>query len=140
MVSINLDITLLIQAVNFLIALVVLNLIVIKPIRKILKERRDMMIALAEESEKFNTTADSRLKNYEAELDAARTAAASEKEQIRLQAVETEQGLLSAAQGEAQSILQKARQELEAEMSASLQALRAQTRDMANKAVARLLS
>ncbi|MDR1124815.1 MAG: ATP synthase F0 subunit B [Deltaproteobacteria bacterium] len=140
MVSIELDITLLIQAVNFLIALVVLHYVVIKPIRKILKERRDMLAGLAEESDKFNAAADSRLKNYEAELDAARTAAAGEKEQIRQQAVETEQGLLSAAQGEAQSILQKARQELEAEMSASMRALRAQTRDMAGQAVARLLS
>lgn len=140
MVSIKLDITLLIQMVSILIGLLVIYYVVIKPIRKILQERRDMLAGLAEESEKFNAAADSRLKNYEAELDAARVAASSEKEQIRQQAVETEHGLLASAQSEAQSILQKARQELEAEMSASMQALRAQTQDMAGKAVARLLS
>lgn len=140
MVSIELDITLLIQMVSIFIGLVVVYYVVIKPIRQILRERRDMMAGLAEESDKFNATADSRLKNYEAELDAARVAAAAEKEQIRQQAVETEQGLLATAQGEAQSILQKARQELEAELNASMLALRAQTQDMAGKAVARLLS
>lgn len=140
MVSIELDITLLIQAINFLLALVILNYVIIKPIRKILRERRAMMDELIAESEKFNTSADAHLKNYEAELDAARTAASSEKEQIRQQAVETEQNLLSSAQNEAQAILQKARQELDAEFSAAMRALRAQTQEMAGKAVARFLS
>lgn len=140
MVSVDLDITLFIQLANFLIAMVVLNFVLIKPIRKILRERRELFGGLAKDSESFNTTAETRLKNYEEELGAAREKANAHKESIRQQGVETEQGILGAAQHEAQHFLQKSRKDIAAEAEATMLALRGQVRDMAGKAVVRILS
>ena len=140
MVSINLDITFIIQAVNFIVALAVLNYVIIKPIRNILKQRRALLDEMLNESEKFNSEADSRLKNYETELEAARVAAGVEKERLRQEGHEAGQGILSRAHGEAQDLLQKAGKELESEMSVSFSALRGQVPDLAGKAATRLLS
>ncbi|MDL2306796.1 ATP synthase F0 subunit B [Desulfovibrio sp. OttesenSCG-928-C06] len=140
MVSVDLDITFLIQLANFLIAMVVLNFVLVKPIRKIMKERRDMVAGLARDSESFNSTAEARLNNYEAELDEARTKANAQKEQIRQQGLETEHGILESAQSEAQHILQKSRKDVAADMEAAMQALRGQVNGMAERAVARILS
>lgn len=140
MVSIDLDITLLIQAANFLIAMLILNFVLIKPIRTILRQRREVMNGLLKESETFNNMADSRLNNYEAELDAARTKANAQKEQIRQQGVETEQSILGAAQQEAQSLLQKSRKEVSQSVESSMHVLRGQVGDMAGRAVSRILS
>ncbi|MDR2893596.1 MAG: ATP synthase F0 subunit B [Deltaproteobacteria bacterium] len=140
MVSIDLDITLLIQAANFLIAMVVLNLVLIRPIRDILKKRREVMNGLLKESEGFTSLADSRLNNYEAELDAARTRASAQKEQIRQQGLDSEQSILGSAQQEAQSLLQKSRKEISQSVENSMRVLRGQVDELAGKAVSRILN
>ncbi len=140
MVSIDLDITLLIQAANFLIAMLVLNFVMIRPIRDILRQRRELMNGLLKESEAFNSLADSRLNNYEAELDDARTSANAQKEQIRQQGVDSEQSILGAAQQEAQNLLQKSRKEINQSVEASMRVLRGQVDELAGKAVSRILS
>ena len=140
MVSVDLDITLLIQLANFLIAIVILNFVLVKPIRKIMRERRELVAGLARDSESFNSTAESRLANYEAELDDARTRANAQKEQIRQQGIDSEHNILEAAQGEAQHILQKSRKDVAADMETAMQVLRSQVGGMADRAVSRILS
>jgi F-type H+-transporting ATPase subunit b len=126
--------------VNFLVAIFVLNLVLVRPIRRILKERREHAHSFIEESEKFNNTADTRLKNYEEELATARNKAAEQKERIRQQAFDTEQSILGAAQNEAMSILQKSRKDVEREVGDASAVLRAQIGTLSGKVVTRLLS
>jgi F-type H+-transporting ATPase subunit b len=140
MVSVSLDITFLIQMVNFLVAIFVLNLVLVRPIRKILKERRDHVQSFIAESEKFNNTADTRLTNYAEELEAAKSKAAEQKERIRQQGVDSEQNILGSAQNEAQGILQKSRKDIEREVQEARQVLRGQIGSLSGKVVARLLN
>lgn len=136
---VDLNITLLIQIVNFTIALIVLNYLLIRPIRAILRQRRELVNGLVSEAGKFNKEAASRIKKYEAELDAARTLAAEQREAIKLQGIESEQSILEGAQNEAQNFLQKSRKEVEQEAAAAMDALRGQVNAMAGKVVARVL-
>jgi F-type H+-transporting ATPase subunit b len=140
MVSVSLDITFLIQMVNFLLAIFVLNLVLVRPIRKILKKRRDYLQGFIAESDKFNNITDTCLKNYETELAAVKTTAGEQKERIRRQGMDTEQNILGSAQNEASGILQKSRKEISQEVEAAKQVLRGQISALSGKVVGRLLS
>ncbi|MDR1243543.1 MAG: ATP synthase F0 subunit B [Deltaproteobacteria bacterium] len=139
MVSVNLDITFLIQIVNFLVAIFVLNLVLIRPVRKILAERRERLHGFIAEAEKFNGASDMRLKNYAAELAAARNKAGEQKELIRLQGLDAEQSILGSAQNEAQGIAQKSRRDVERELAEARLILRGRIESMSARVVARLL-
>lgn len=70
----DLNITLVFQLVNFFIALFMLNILLIRPIRTIIKKRNGIMDDMAGEADSFETQAAERLAEYEAELArAART-------------------------------------------------------------------
>ena len=72
----DLNITMLFQLANFLITLFVLNRLLIRPVRGIIAERKALMANLTGEAESFESKAQSRLDNYEAELTKARQKAA----------------------------------------------------------------
>lgn len=136
---VDLNITLAIQMVNFVIALIVLNYVLIKPIRGILQKRRDIVNGLAHDAEKQSTEAGMRIQKYEAELDAARAAAAEQRDAIKQQGLDSEQSILAEAQSEAQSFLQKTRKEVEQEAAEVMKGLRGQVDAMAGKVVAKVL-
>lgn len=68
----DLNITLVFQLVNFFIALFMLNILLIRPIRTIIKKRNGIMDDMAGEADSFETQAAERLAEYEAELARAR--------------------------------------------------------------------
>lgn len=137
MVEIN--ITLAIQFVNFLIALFVVNTLIVKPIRQVLKQRKDTVDSLLSEAGNFQRDADARLKNYESELDAARAKGLEQKEAVKLQALESEASILSSAQHEAQTYLQKNRKEIEQEVNNVMQVMRSKVDMLAAQVVERVL-
>lgn len=136
---VDLNITLAIQMVNFIIALVVLNYVLIRPIRNILQKRRDIVNGLISETEKQNSDAGTRIQKYEADLDAARSAAAEQRDAIKQQGLDAERGILADAQNEAQTFLQKTHREVELEVAEVMKSLRAQVDAMAGKVVAKVL-
>ncbi|MDL2314002.1 ATP synthase F0 subunit B [Desulfovibrio sp. OttesenSCG-928-C14] len=140
MVSIDLDITLFIQMLNFVIALVVVNCLIVKPIREVLRQRRASLEQLKSDGDGYLDRAEKRLGDYEAELAGAREKADTQKELIRKEGLDKESAIAGAAQAEAQSILQNSRKELEGEAAQALAALRAQAPEMARRVVARVLN
>lgn len=136
---VDLNITLAIQIVNFIVALIVLNYVLIKPIRSILQKRRDIVNGLVQDTEKQSGEAATRIARYEADLDAARVNAAEQRDIIKQQGVLAEQGILAEAQNEAQIFLQKSRKEVEQEVAVAMKGLRAQVNTLAGKVVAKVL-
>lgn len=136
---IDLDITLVVQLINFLITLVVLNYLLVKPIRAKIKERADSIEAMTSEVEKFNEQAEKKLENYEEALGEARKAGTSERIKMK-EAGEAEQdSILAAAQEAAQADLGKARSEIESQTKSALDTLRSQVDAMAAKAADKVL-
>ena len=121
---IDLDMTFFIQLVNFLIVLAVLNPLLIKPIRKIIRERKEATAALLGESEGFFQSAGSKLAEYESALAKAREEALANREKARFEAIAAGESITGKATQSAQGELKATRERIESESAAAFAALR----------------
>ncbi len=136
----DLNITLLFQLVNFFIALYVLNLLLIRPIRTIMLERKGKMDGMTGEAEHFEAEAASRLDNYRAQLAQARQEASQNREVGNNAGAAEQQVIVTAAQQQAQRILVEAQAAVRAEAEETLAALRAKVQGLAGKAATKLVA
>lgn len=136
---INLDFTLLIQLVNFIVTLLVLNALLIRPIREIIKQRADKMSGLVGDTEGFLENANQKLSNYEAALSEARRGASAVREAKKEEGLTKEQELVTAASNEAQAILQASREQVAKDVKAAMDTLKGQVGALAEKATAKVL-
>lgn len=135
----DLNITLLFQLANFLIALIVLNDLLIRPIRQIIRRRREVMDGMRGEAENFEEDAVKRLENYEAALVEARRDAARQCDAGRAAGAAEQQQIVGEAQKKAQEILAQTRRELEAEARETLAALRGQVAALSARTAEKVL-
>ena len=137
---IDIDITVVIQLVIFLFTIVVLNLLLVKPIREIIKKREAHLSGMLSEAEKFADQADGKMKNYEAELAKARAAGTEERSTFKGQAVEQERAILEQAAGETQAELQKVKAQVAQDVEAAMTTLKGQVGALARKAAEKVLA
>ena len=135
----DLNITLLIQLGNFLITIIVLNILLIRPLRKVMRERRELMDGLDSDAAGFEARAKSSLDTYEAQLAEARHQAAANREEGRGEGLREQQAVLDTAQQEAHGILAEARAKLDAEAQSSLAELRGKVDAYSRQLAARVL-
>ncbi|GAB7021960.1 ATP synthase F0 subunit B [Salidesulfovibrio brasiliensis] len=129
----------LIQLVNFLITLVGLNILLFRPIREIIKQRRDLMAGQMDKIETFSSQAESKLKGYEEQLQAARQEGNEVRNKLRDEGVAEEQKLLSVAGEEASQTLKAARTEIDGQVKTAMEALAKDIETYANKATDKIL-
>lgn len=135
----DLNVTLIFQMVNFLVAIYVLNILLIRPIRDIIKKRNGIMDGMAEEAESFEYQAAERLTNYEAELARARQDAGLTREEGRAEGMVEQQKLVGDAQKSARDILAETRDSLQAQAAKTLDELRNQVSDFSARLAAKLI-
>ncbi len=135
----DLNITMAFQLVNFLIAIYVLNILLIRPIRDIIKKRNGIMDGMAEEAESFEYQAAERLTGYEAELARARQDAGLTREKGRAAGLEQQQVLVGEAQKSARDIIAATHESLRAQAASTLDDLRKQVSDFSSRLAAKLL-
>ena len=135
----DLNITMIFQLVNFLVAIYVLNILLIRPIRDIIKKRNGIMDGMAEEAESFEYQASERLANYEAELARARQDAGLTREEGRAEGMVEQQKLVGDAQKSARDILAETRESLQAQAAKTLDELRSQVSDFSARLAAKLI-
>lgn len=135
----DLNVTLIFQLVNFLVAIYVLNILLIRPIRDIIKKRNGIMDGMAEEAESFEYQAAERLANYEAELARARQDAGLTREEGRAAGMVEQQTLVGEAQKSARDILAETRDSLRAQAAKTLDELRNQVSDFSARLATKLL-
>ncbi len=136
----DLNITMLFQLVNFLVTIFVLNLLLIKPLRKVMRDRKAMMASLESDALASEEKATSSLDDYESQLTKARQDAAANRDSGRTAGVKEQQALLDEAQKEAQGILGEERKRLHAEAETSLQELRSKVGAYSQQLAARVLN
>ena len=136
----DLNITLVFQLVNFFIAIFVLNILLIRPIREIIKKRNGVMDNLAGEADSFESQAAERLANYEAELARARQDAGLTREEGRNAGLTEQQGIVGTAQKSARDILADTRRSLRGQAEATLSELRNQVSDFSARLADRLIT
>ena len=135
----DLNVTMIFQLVNFLVAIYVLNILLIRPIRDIIKKRNGIMDGMAEEAESFEYQAAERLTNYEAELARARQDAGLTREEGRAAGTVEQQALVGEAQKSARDILAETRESLRAQAAKTLDELRNQVSDFSARLATKLL-
>ena len=104
---INLDISFLFQLVNFLLLLLVLNIFLFKPIRKLLTDRNSEISGAKEKSAAVDKEVEEKLALYETRM-----------REIKARATDERSALKKEAQAEEATILDKARKEATETVSA----------------------
>jgi len=136
---IELNITFFIQLVNFFIVLLLLNLILYKPIRGMLRRRAEIMHQKVEDIESFNASAEEKLRSYEQELEQARLKAQEIRQVKKGEGFEEEKQIVQSASQEAMGILQSAREKAKSEKESALTALKKQVDKFAGLAAEKIL-
>lgn len=137
---IELNITLLIQLGNFLVTLVVLNWLLVRPVREIIRRRKENLQGLEDNVATLVAQADAELLNYEQTLATAREAAAKLRHEARSETAEVERALIDASSRKAQSSLKEARSAIEQASAQARSALHAELPALVDKATARILA
>jgi F-type H+-transporting ATPase subunit b len=112
----NIDGTIFIQIVNFLVLLFVMNIILYKPIRGILAKRDEEMDSRRSSVEKYRNKAEKDQKGIEEGLIAARKDGFLEKESFKAQGIEEEKGILQEAGGSVEKKLDAAKKDLDSKL------------------------
>ncbi len=136
---IELNITLFIQLVNFLILLALLNVVIYKPIRGIIKVRQSKISDDLTEIEQFNDRARTKVDEYQAALDRARREAGEIRESRKKEAVTEEKDILAAAGEEGSKVLNAAREEIQAQSQEARKALSQQVKKYAKQVTDKVL-
>jgi F-type H+-transporting ATPase subunit b len=121
---IDLDWTFFMQLVNFLIILTVLNLILYRPIRGIIKKRAEVMSEKLGTIEDFAAKAEAKLESYKTALSGARVEAQQLRVALKTEGVAVESSVLAEAGAEAAEKVAAARKEIDGQKQAALKALR----------------
>ena len=115
--------TLLIQIVNFLVLLFVLNIILYRPIRRVLAQRAQEMETGEKTIEELQEKAHQSEKDIEEGIVLARKEGYSQKEALKSEGLKEEKKILEEAGAGVEKKLDAAKKEMEAKMAATRKAL-----------------
>jgi F-type H+-transporting ATPase subunit b len=142
MVEINL--TIVIQVVQFLILVFVLNRLLFKPIGLVIEERQEKIFAWEDKTRSLQDTVGEKLGHYETQLQEARAQAREKQEQLNGEVREQEEAKLRATSEEAIRVVDSAKQTLQQEterLRSELRQLAVETsKMMAEKVLGRKVS
>jgi F-type H+-transporting ATPase subunit b len=113
---INLDITLVIQMINFLILLFVLNLILFRPIRNIIKERNQIVDTFNSDIASLTDSAQESMDQFELKIQEARKKGVARVQSMKDEGEEAEVELLAATTQEVQAKIEEARNRVAADI------------------------
>lgn len=137
---IELNYTFFVQLVNFLIILTVLNLILFRPIRGIIKKRAEVMQEKMAAIETFTAQAESKLANYKTALSGARVEAQQLRVSLKAEGTAGEASVLAKAGAEAASTVAAARKEIANQKQAALKTLQGKVAGYAGSVAEKVLS
>jgi F-type H+-transporting ATPase subunit b len=128
---ISLDKSLIIQAVNFIILLVLLTKLLYKPLMKKMDERTQAIQKSLDEAQAARAEAQKERDDFAAKIQAAHGEAQTIRAEARKEAAEEQRRLVDAAKAEAARLVTSARQELEQDVRRARQELRQEVADLA---------
>ncbi len=136
---IDIDKTFLIQLVNFLITLIGLNILLVRPIREKIAERGKLMAEQVGIIEDFTASAEEKLKSYQSAIDAARQQGLELRKELRAAGAAEEQQIMAAAGKDVAAAMQAAQADIAGQVATAKQALAADVAKFAQKATAKIL-
>lgn len=136
---INIDITLVIQFVNFIILMVILNQILYRPLRRALQKRKETIEGNQQAAVDLEAQIEEKMARYEQQLQDAKLKGNQERTAMRQAAAEEESKVLGSAHQEASASLQQIKVKVAGEATAAREALRAETSTLADLIASKVL-
>ena len=136
---IELNLTFFIQLINFLLLLGVLNFLVYRPIREIVRKRGEKIAGDLSEIEGFNNQAEQKVEDYQAALDQARKEGDRVRNELKQEGTQEEKNLLAQAADQGAADLEAARKDIPSDSDRARQDLTRQVDDYARKVADKVL-
>ena len=133
------DWTVFIQLINFLLILWILNRILYRPIRNILRQRREKMDSLELSIQTYNDDAEEKDKAFAAGIKEARAKGLDEKDALLQDAAEEEKKIIAKVNEKAQAELADIRQKISQEAQTAKKALQAKVAEFADDICQKIL-
>ena len=138
--SISLDITFLIQLVNFLVSLLIINALIIKPIRKNMAQRQAIIDADKKETNDFTSKIEAQQHLYDERLRAVRVEVTKQRESIKLDAEGSAQQKLQQANDKARVLRQESTQKIQGESQEAMSVLQNKISSYTQEALTKILA
>ena len=136
---ISLDKSLIVQAINFVILLLILKRILYKPFLAKMEERTQAIQKSLEEAQAARTQATRQQEENEARLRAAHAEAAAIRTQALKEAAEEQRRLVEAARAESQRLVETAKAQMDADVRRAREELRREVADLATAVAEKLV-
>jgi F-type H+-transporting ATPase subunit b len=135
----KIDFSLFVQIANFLLLLLLMNIFLFKPIRKILARRKEEINSLEGTIEGYQNRSDQDEKGIEEGTILARKEGHKEKENLKGQGLELEKGVLQKASSSAEEKIGNAKQEIENKIADVRKALEDQVASFSEELAEKIL-
>jgi F-type H+-transporting ATPase subunit b len=135
----NIDGTVILQIANFLVLLVVMNIILYKPIRGILAKRDEEMASRQKMIDDYQGRVRDNEEAIESGMVSARKEGYQEKESLKVLGQEEEKGVLQEAGAAVERKLTAAKQEIEVKVAAARETLESEISDFSNELAEKIL-
>jgi len=135
----SIDYTLIIQIVNFLVILFILNILLYRPVRKILGQRKQEIDSYEKMIREYREKVDVNSKALEENMLGARREGYQVKEELKGAGLEQEKGLVQGAIGTTAEKIDKAKQEIEGQITQVRQRLENEVSAFSNELAEKIL-
>jgi len=129
----------LIMAINFFALLIIMNFILFKPLLNIFKERENTVKGSLDAAKEMNKKREESIANLNRELAETRSKARETFETLRAEGLQRQKEVLTSAEAEASTILDKARLDIQAEVEKARKTLRAEIDKFSDEIVRKLV-
>lgn len=128
---IDIDWTLFMQIANFLFLVFLLNMVLFRPIRGILKERQSLIVGMQSDISSLTETEQGVRQDIQSELLAARKSGINKRDMIKQEGSAVEAGMMEKAKAEADEEMARMVAKIKADVAAAREALRPQAESFA---------
>jgi len=135
----NIDGTMFLQIANFLVLLFILNLILFRPIRRVLAQREEEMNSRQKTIDDFQDQSEKNEKGIEEGIVQARKGGYAEKEALRSQGLEEEKEILQEAGAGVEQKLNAAKKEIETKIADARETLEGQIAGFSDELAQKIL-
>jgi len=136
---VDINYTILVQLANFLVLIIILNALLLKPVMKHLSERDGKISSSHEEAKANADKAEAMLSDFERELTEARVNSNKAYSILQQEGIAEQRTSMTAARAEAQKFIDKAAADIEAEAARARQTLKAEMEKLPKEIAAKML-
>ncbi|ALC18298.1 ATP synthase F0 b' subunit [Desulfuromonas soudanensis] len=136
---ISIDWTLGLQFINFVVLMLALNVILYRPLRKVMQQRKETVDGSYRKAKSLEGAIDEKMAHYQEQLQQAKLKGNQEKNELRSQAHAEEGKILSAARATATEYMDTIKVKVASEADRARQALKAETEGLAAQIASKVL-